>query len=223
MVPIRAAGLIALAGMTAACVLPARANPVSPAEMAKHEKGFGALQQGSRTFSAQIRQTLSLEGLSKPLLSQGTLYYAAPDRLLVRFSQPAGEWMLVNGTRAAVKKQGKPVDLKDLSSQGKKSSQAASLLDFFRNGPDRWHHDFDVTMTREGDHLVVHLKPWMTPTATFQGVEGIVTTLQLPGYEIVSMEITLSGPNRVRYDFSGVQRNIPLASSLFAMPRDSAP
>jgi hypothetical protein len=223
MVSIRAACLIVPAILGATGLVQAGPEPVSQADLARYEKGFGSLQQNTRTFSADILQTLALQGLSQPIVSKGVLDYAAPDRLLIRFSQPAGEWMLVNGAMAAVKKQGKPPDYHDLSGQGGKGSHAANLLDFFRNGPDRWHRDFDVSMTREGDRLWVRLKPWMTPTSTFQGVDSIVTTLQLPSYEIVSMDIVMNGANAIRYEFSGARRNIPMPPALFAMPRDSSP
>jgi hypothetical protein len=78
-------------------------------------------------------------------------------------------------------------------------------------------------MTREGDRLQVHLKPWMTPTSTFQGVESIVTTLQLPSYELVAMDIVMNGANSVRYDFSDVKRNVPLDATLFALPKEGTP
>ena len=197
--------------------------PVSSAEMAKYEKGFGALQQGTRTFSAEILQTLILQGLDHPIVSKGILYFANPDKLLIRFSQPAGEWMLVNASGAAIKKKGQPVDFREAKGPGKGGSRPANLLDFFRNGPDHWHQNFDVSMTRDGDKLLVHLKPWMTPTSTFQGVDSIITTLQLPSYEIISMEIAMSGANRVRYEFSDAQRNPSLAPALFIMPKEIAP
>ncbi len=223
MVPIRTALLTALVILGLRGIAVGEPVPVSPSDLAKCEKGFGALQQSTRTFSADIVQTLFLQGLAQPIVSRGALFYAAPDRLLIRFSQPAGEWMLVHGAQSAVKKQGKPLELRDLSSSNSKSSHAANLLDFFRSGPDHWHRDFDVSMTQEGDQVLVHLKPWMTPTTTFQGVESIITTLQLPSYELVSMEITLSGSNRVSYEFSHPRRNLDLAPSLFDLPKDAAP
>jgi len=197
--------------------------PVSSGEMAKYEKGFGALQQGTRTFSAEILQTLTLQGLDHPIVSKGLLYFSNPDKLLIRFSQPAGEWMLVNASGAAIKKKGQPVDFHAAKGPGKGGSRPANLLDFFRNGPDHWHQNFDVSMTRDGDKLRVHLKPWMTPTSTFQGVDSILTTLQLPSYEIISMEITMSGANQVRYEFSDAHRNLSLDPALFVLPKESAP
>lgn len=201
-----------------ALAAPLRAEPVSQADLARYDAGFAAVQQSTRTFKADITQTLHLQGLAQPLTSTGTLYYADPDKLLIRFSKPAGEWMLVNGSQSAIQKTGKPLERHDLAAQGRTASHAASLLDFFHADPARWHKDFDVSMTRRGNILTVHLKPWMTPTATSQGVQEITTTLQLPKYDILEMAITLNGANSVDYTFTEGQRNAPIDPALFTLP-----
>jgi outer membrane lipoprotein-sorting protein len=190
----------------------------SPSDVAEFDKGFAAVQESTRTFRADITQTLHLQGLDRPIVSVGMLYYEGPDKLLIRFSQPAGEWMLVNGSQVAIQKQGKPLERRDLSVQGRSASHAASLLDFFHADPAKWHHDFDVSMTRNGGRLIVHLKPWMTPTATEQGVREIVTTLQLPGYDILDMTVTIDEGNSVDYQFTNDARNVKLDPALFKIP-----
>ncbi len=207
------AALLALAS-------PLRADPqpVAAGDVARYDQGFSAVQQATQSYRADLTQTLRLQGIAKPITSIGTLYYESPDKLLVRFSQPAGEWMLVNGSQAAIRKAGQPIERRDLSTQGRSASHAASLLDFFHADPTRWHHDFDVSMTRDGDKLLVQLKPWMTPTATAQGVEQIVTTLFLPRYDIVGMTITINAGNSVDYQFAHGERNVALDPALFQIP-----
>jgi len=218
MVSIRAA----LAGVLIALpVVHAAPAPVSPAEMAAYEKGFTAVQQTTRSFKADLRQTLHLQGVAQPIVSQGKLYYETPDRLAIRFSQPAGEWMLVNGTQVAIQKQGKPLQRRDLSAPGKIPSHAASLLDFFHSDAAHWHRDFDVSMTRDGDHLFVTLKPYMTPTAASQGVEQIVTTLKLPAYDILGMEVTINAGNRIDYEFIDGLRNGYMDGAVFKIPEET--
>jgi outer membrane lipoprotein-sorting protein len=190
----------------------------SASDVAEFDKGFAAVQEATHTFRADITQTLHLQGLDRPITSVGTLYYERPDKLLIRFSQPAGEWMLVNGSQVAIQKQGKPLERRDLSVEGRAASHEASLLDFFHADPARWHHDFDVSMARNGDRLIVHLKPWMTPTAAAQGVQEIVTTLQLPGYDILEMAVTINAGNSVDYQFTHGARNETLDPALFKIP-----
>lgn len=215
MVPIH----IALAFLTITiAAVSLTAAPVSDSEMARYESGFSSLQKSTHTFQAALRQTLSLHGSAQPIISTGTLFYQNPDRLLLRFSQPAGEWLLVNGARLAIQKRGHPVQIEDSSTVGVRHSHTASLLDFFSSGAERWHKDFDVTMTREGNHLLVQLKPWQTPTSTSQGLDRVITTLQLPGYEVAEIEVTVNGDNKIAYQFSNVKRNVPMAADLFAVP-----
>jgi outer membrane lipoprotein-sorting protein len=215
MVPVHAA--LAFLILMPCGILPLQAAPVSENEMTRYEKGFNALQESTRTFRADLRQSLMLEGMAKPIVSTGTLFYQTPDHLLLRFSKPAGEWLIINGHQMGVKKQEKSLDLQQVSSQGRRS-HAASLLDFFSSGVSRWHKDFDVSMTREGDRLSVQLKPWQTPTSASQGVECIVTTLQLPTYDVLEIEVTINGENKISYQFSNTQRNIEMPSSLFILP-----
>jgi outer membrane lipoprotein-sorting protein len=210
--------LLCIALAVIAPALRADPQPVSAADLARYDQGFSAVQQATHSYRADITQMLHLQGLAKPITSTGTLYYESPDKLLVRFSQPAGEWMLVNGSQAAIQKAGRPIERRDLAAQGRAASHAASLLDFFHADPTRWHHDFDVSMSRDGDRLFVHLKPWMTPTATSQGVEQIVTTLLLPRYDIVRMMITINAGNSVDYQFAHGQRNAALDPALFTIP-----
>jgi outer membrane lipoprotein-sorting protein len=193
-------------------------SPVSPTELAQHDQAFSAVQRGTRSFRADVTQTLHLQGLARPIVSTGTLDYVSPDKLLIRFTQPAGEWMLVNGPVAVIKKQGKPLERHDLTAQGRSASHAASLLDFFHADPARWHRDFDVSMTRDGDRLLVHLKPWMTPSSSAQGVEQIVTTLQLPAYAIVEMNVVIGGANSIDYQFAHGERNAAIDPALFQVP-----
>jgi outer membrane lipoprotein-sorting protein len=209
-------------GLTLAVLFtPLQAEPasVSAADLARYDAGFAQVQQATRTFRAEMVQTLHLQGLAKPVTSTGTLYYASPDKLLIRFTQPAGEWMLVNGSQALVQKAGRPLERHDLTAQGRAASHAASLLDFFHADPARWHHDFDLAMTRDGDRLAVHLQPWMTPTAAAQGVQEIVTTLQLPSYDIVEMAITINAGNSIDYQFAHGERNAALDPKLFEVPK----
>jgi outer membrane lipoprotein-sorting protein len=208
------------AAVIIALVAPLRADPqpVNAADLARYDQGFAAVQASTHTFRADITQTLHLQGLARPIISAGTLDFADPDKLLIRFSQPAGEWMLINGAQVAIQKQGKPLERRDLTTEGRASSHAASLLDFFHANPSRWHHDFDVSMARNGSLLIVHLKPWMTPTATSQGVQEITTTLQLPGYNILGMTVTINAGNSVDYQFTHGSRNAALDPTLFKIP-----
>jgi hypothetical protein len=214
MVSIRAAGALLLAcglgwGQAAPVPLPA-------AEVARQDQAFAAAQAGTRSFRAELRQTLTLEGLDQPVVSMGELSYLAPDRLSIKFSQPAGEWMRIEGKQFTLQKKGQPLQHRDLAASG--NANAATLLDFFGGDPRRWHRDFDVAMARDGDRLLVTLVPWRVPTAQRQGVDRIVTTLRLPGYDVEKIEVTIHGANRLEFAFTRGQRNAKIDPALFTAP-----
>ena len=216
MVSIRAAGALLLAcGLG---LLPASAAPVplSAAELARQDQAFAAAQGATRSFRAELRQTLTLEGLDQPVVSTGELSYLAPDRLFIRFTQPAGEWMRIEGKQFTLQKKGQPLQHRDLAASG--NANAATLLDFFGGDPRRWHRDFDVAMARDGDRLLVTLVPWRVPTAQRQGVDRIVTTLRLPGYDVEKIEVTIHGANRLEFAFTHGRRNAPIDPALFPAP-----
>jgi len=191
------------------------AAPLSPAETAGYEKGFAAAQGATHTFRAKLRQTLTLQGIDQPVVSTGELFYAAPDRLLIRFSDPAGEWMRIAGGQLFMKKAGQPPVQRDLNQGG---SDASTLLDFFGGDASRWDRDFQVTMTRDGDRLRVELVPWRVPNSKRQGVDRIVTALRLPGYEVLSIGVELNAENRIDFDFSDGRKNVPIDPHLFQTP-----
>ena len=190
---------------------------VPASEATRYAQAFNAIQQQTRTFRADLRQVLQLQGVSKPIVSLGTIYYRAPRQMLLRFSQPAGEWMLINGSHLEVKKQGQPIQDRDLADT-RMPSHAASLLDFFHSDASHWNKDFQVTMSRSGDLLQVHLKPYLTPTAPAQGVEEIITTLQLPDYIIAGIDLQIDSSNRMEYQFTHAERNVSLDPKLFELP-----
>lgn len=214
MVSIRAAfpSIAALALLLAG---PARAEPValSPAEQAREEKAFGALQRSTKTFQADLRQAVLVRPLFSTLVSTGTIGYQAPDKLEVRFAQPAGQSLRIEDGTVTLTELGKPRRRIPLDSSS--GQNAASLLDFFRTDGARWRRDFRVAMARDGDREMVTLTP--LPGSPKAGhVEQIVTTLHLPDHEVTAMRISVNPFIRVDYQFTHNRRNGPLDAVLFA-------
>ncbi len=223
MVPIRAA-LLLLACASLSLVLlstaPAPLAPLAPDEAARAEHGFDASQHALHTFQADIVQTLVMQGLDRPIVSRGRLFYQAPDKFLLRFTDPAGEWILSDGKTLSIQKKGQPLLRRDLNpglDAAKSGPGAASLFDFFHSDSARWHRDFDVKLARDGGVLEVSLTPWRTPGAARQGFDGVVTRLQLPDYAPLSITV-LAGDNRIGYASSHPRRNGPVDPSLFTPP-----
>jgi hypothetical protein len=209
MVPIRAAvlTLFALAGGRAL----AEPVPLSPSEQAREERAFGAVQKATRTFQADIRQAVLIRPLFHTIISVGTIAYQAPDRLTVRFSQPAGQFLRIDKGTVTLAKPGESPRRVSLDSPS--GLNASALLDFFRIGGADWGRDFTVSMTRDGNLLFVSLVP--LPGSPKEGhAEEIVTTLHLPDHEVKAMRISVNPFVRIDYQFSHNRRNGSLDPAL---------
>ncbi len=214
MVSIRAALPLVVGALLAGCALaPAEPVPLTPAQQAREEKAFGALQRGTQTFQADLRQAVLVRPIFQTLVSVGTIGYRAPDKLEVRFSQPAGQSLRIDDGIVTLTQPGKPPRHIPLDSSN--GQNAASLLDFFRTDGARWRRDFTVAMARDGEQLFVTLTP--LPGSPKAGhVEQIVTTLRLPDHEVTAMRISVNPFIRVDYQFTRNRRNVPLDPDLLA-------
>ena len=188
---------------------------LSEAETAEQEKGFDAAQHATTSFQAEIQQSLTLQGIDHPIISKGELFYLAPDRLLIRFSDPAGEWMRIAGKELEIKKAGQPVVRRDLTQGG---SNATTLLDFFSSDSTRWHRDFNVSMRSSGNSLFVSLASQHKAGSSGPGMFDILTSLELPDYLVRSIHVSLKDGNNLDFGFHRARRNLAIDPSLFHTP-----
>lgn len=65
----------------------------APTALARAERAYRAL----RTVRAEFEQTITNPMLGAPERSHGTLYLAPPDRFAMRFAEPAGDRIVVDG------------------------------------------------------------------------------------------------------------------------------
>ena len=212
MVPIRPALSLLLILALDSANLRADPVPVSPAEQAWQEAAFSAVQQATRTFRADLSQAILVRPLFHTFANQGEIFYQAPDRLLVRLTRPPA-WLRIAHGQVTLQKADAPPKQTPLDSAD--GANAAALLDFFRSDSARWHRDFSVSITRDGDLLRFKLVPL---PGCAKRVESIVTTLRLPRYDILAMDISVNPLIHVSYQFSESRRNAPLDPAVFAHP-----
>lgn len=65
----------------------------APTALSRAERAYGAL----RTVRAEFEQTITNPMLGAPEMSHGTLYLLPPDRFAMRFVEPAGDRIVVDG------------------------------------------------------------------------------------------------------------------------------
>jgi hypothetical protein len=196
----------------------ADAESVTPEEQQKYSEAFTRQQQQTRTFRAELRQTVMLRGLKEPVTSQGWLYYQSPDSLLLKFDQPAGEFVLLRGSDLHQQKTNKPLMHRKLSEQEKECGAGPGfLLSLFQNGGTNYYHLFSVHMARTNEALLVTLAPRKRNSKERLGqIENIIA---LPSLEIRSIRLQLGPAGSATYEFVNPTRNEPLDPALFAAPK----
>ncbi|MBV9463080.1 MAG: outer membrane lipoprotein carrier protein LolA [Verrucomicrobiae bacterium] len=185
---------------------------VEDAEQRKIESDFERAQRDTRSFKADLRQTLHLADSDRSIVSRGKFYYRAPDSILIRFDQPAGEYTLLRGRDLYVKRRNQPVRHRKLDES---AGPAGMFLDLFRSGGNAFQKDFRVEMKREGGELQVRL----TPRDADEGAPvEILNRLRLPAYDLQSVRVSQSANDWVQYEFSSPVRDASLPDELFQPP-----
>ena len=190
---------------------------LSDAERKPYVDAFVHTQQQTQSYQAELKQTVRIHGLQKPIESDGHIYYRAPGSMRMDFTQPAGEYMLITGDDMYLKKSNRAViHRKATGPKSRPDQNARMLLSLFQGGVDEWSEQFDVTIAREDDHLVVTLHPKQAD-AKAHGVE-IENIVALPSYDIRSIQIRFDKENSLTYDFTNAVRNATLDDKLFVVP-----
>ena len=53
---------------------------------------FQKKQKQTKSFECDLKQILKIEDIKEPIESKGHIYYKAPDKLLIKFDEPANEF-----------------------------------------------------------------------------------------------------------------------------------
>ncbi len=194
----------------------AKTQEVESQEQIKFEKAFKSRQIHTSTFEAGLRQTLRLQGMKKPVISTGHIYYQTPDRLLILFDEPSDEFVLLNGKHFVFRKSGEDVEERTFEPKDQSASMGiAMLIGFFKNGAASLKDSHRISMVANSDKLDVTLKPIQSD----EHPSEIVTTLRLPDLEIISQRICFTPENELNHEFIKPKRNQKLKDGLFDWPR----
>lgn len=187
---------------------------LSPPEQHRYENQFTQSQKSLKTFSANLTQSLQLSGMKKPVISQGKLFFQNPQGwLLIDYTQPTGEFVLLHDPELFIKKRGKPLKKQNLKDEGKNSF--TMLRRFFQEGASAWKEDFNVSMIKNDSQLVILLTPKKTDRTQPQEIQ---TRVDLKTFLPQELQLSFEGDNHLIYQFSNVQRNNTLSPKLFATP-----
>lgn len=203
-----------------ACILLAPALhaapvPLTPAKAEALRTRFETRQRGSRSWSADFTQTLTMPGLRASIDSEGTFTFRAPDALRIEFTKPAGELVLILGDRLFLQKPGKRAVEKSLTGDSAgKPFQA--LLSLMQGRPPENEAQFDPRVTQEDDRYVIELTK--KPDATGRLPKRITNIVSAETLDVREVLVELPNGGSLRYVFRDPARNRPVDARLFALP-----
>jgi outer membrane lipoprotein-sorting protein len=207
--------LLTKEGLGEVSLLQVSSKPLlSESEQREFSRAFSKKQKQLKSFQADLKQTLLLEGIRDPVKSVGRIYYQAPDSLLIDFAQPKGEFMLIRGTELYVKKSGKSLLRRKLG-DGPGETNMLMLLALFQNGAVE-NENFEVSMDQVKDRLFVKLIPKELENKRVLQIEN---ELSLPDLSVRSIKVTFGESNVIRYELSNQKRNPKLSEDLFVIPQ----
>ncbi|MBX7157032.1 MAG: outer membrane lipoprotein carrier protein LolA [Verrucomicrobiae bacterium] len=185
---------------------------MSDAEQARHEKQFTQYQHSTKTFTAAVRQILHLSGMKKPVVSLGRIYFQNPQGwLLIRYSKPAEEFILLRDGKLYLQKKDKPLKIQSLN----RENSFAMMRRFFQEDAQSWKKDFDIAMFEDEKNLIISLTP-KRKEKTLPLV--IQTRVNRQTFLPQQIHLVFEGENEIIYEFTQPQRNATLPSQLFAPP-----
>lgn len=186
---------------------------LSDTEQVRYENKFTQTQQSTKTFTASTRQILLLSGMKKPIASLGKIYFKNPQGwLLIRYTQPKGEYVLLRDDKLFIQKKGKPLKIQPLKNEG----GFVMLRRFFQDDAESWKKDFTVSMFKDAGDLIVMLTPKkrdkMQPLS-------IKTRVNLETFLPKEIRLVFEGDNEITYEFNKPQRNVAISPQLFDLPQ----
>lgn len=201
-----------------ATTLHAEPEPLSAASAKALRTRFETRQRDTKTWTADFTQTLTMPGLRASVASEGTFTFRAPDSLRIEFTKPAGELVLILGDSFFLRKPGKRVVEKSMSTDNAgKPFQA--LLSLMQGRPPENEEQFEPRVTQEDDRYVITLTK--KPTATGKLPKRITNIVAKDTLDVREVFVELPAGGSLRYEFSNTARNRGVDTKLFAVPEDS--
>jgi outer membrane lipoprotein-sorting protein len=165
-----------------------------------------------KTIQAHFVQKKSMKILSKPLISEGRFYYAAPDSLRWEYFKPLRSIVLTykNNTKRYIASGGKMVEDKTGGAQAMKIvlGEVAGWM----NGKFDQNPSFTATIN-EGTNTRITLTP--TEKSMTGMIEKIEITLSKKSANVKSVKIIESAKNFTQIDFDNVEINKAINPSVF--------
>jgi outer membrane lipoprotein-sorting protein len=187
------------------------AGGLSPGEAAALEQRFFAAQRATRTLQAGFTQRVTAPGLPSPAVSQGQLFYRAPDQLRISYSDPAGESMQLDSASFTTVRSGRAPMVRPIDHPSARA--LAALRDILRG--QRPPGEMNVSVTRQGGDYIVVLTPRTAGRFQPERIENIIDARTM---QLRSLSLTLPRGTVVRFAFTRLRPDRPLPDGAFTLP-----
>jgi outer membrane lipoprotein carrier protein len=203
------AATLSLSAAALACAPPLAAGEA--AQERRVEAIVDRLQQrinATPDFVADFQQENQVKALNRTLKARGKVYFKRPGRMLWRYEEPKGQFVLADGKHLYLYNPGEAQVLKTPLRNAFRSDIPLSFL----LGVGNLKRDFEAALkgAEKGQYTVQ-----LTPKGDLGAVGELVLGVDADSYDIAWVRIVdgVGNVNRVR--FSNLQRGVGLQDSLF--------
>lgn len=159
-------------------------------------------------FVADFRQETEIKTLNRRLKSHGKLYFKRPGKMLWRYDEPKGQWVLADGKSLYYYQ---PEQGQVLKSPLKNAFRSDVPLSFLL-GIGNLKRDFGVTLkgSEQGNYVLQ-----LGPKEELAGVGEVLLGIDPRAFDILWARIRDSAGNLTTIRFSSIRKGTGLKDSLF--------
>lgn len=159
-------------------------------------------------FVADFRQETAIQALNRTVKARGRLYFKRPGKMLWRYDEPKGEWLLADGKNLYYYQPGQGQVIKSPLKNAFSSNVPLSFL----LGIGNLRRDFKSTLKgfEQGHHILS-----LTPKGETGTLADILLGVESQEFDILWARILDSVGNVNSIRFSNLRRGIGLKDSLF--------
>ncbi|MCD7899703.1 MAG: outer membrane lipoprotein carrier protein LolA [Bacteroides sp.] len=191
-------------------ILSVNAQVISSADTQTVEK----IKQGNlkyNTMTANFKHTQHLSFLGEDMFSEGKLYYSKPEKLAMRYTDPEGEMMAINGDKFVMVSMGNRREISGKSNpkmQGMKTILSACMQgDVMQMGASK------ISCKETSRHYVVNAT--IDTEANKSGITEVILNYDKNDFSLAMLKTMEEDDNYTIYELTQKKFNQPIAENQF--------
>lgn len=194
-------------GLSASLAVAAQAGPDAGDLLRRAERAYASI----KTLRADFRQTLEIPAMEQRREGRGTIYQKKPDRFLMKFRQPEGDFVLADGRHFWMYTPSTQTPQAIRTPQDRTPEGADLQRQFLTGATDRYVATYVKTEPVDGRtaHLVSLVPKFESPLTLVR------VWVDAQDHLIRRFEMVEQNGTRRTVELSNVQVGVPLADSLF--------